>query len=108
VFSGRVSNVLVDQSLGLEQIATESNFTWSVSTYNNVFKKRNRHRYKSGKTFETRFEDGPLLPRIRARFSRTRTHMKDVSHFNERCIGAIYTYDAPKERANKLLSADVN
>ena len=108
MFSSRVSNDLVDQSLGLEQIATESNFTWSVFTHNNVFKKKNRHRYESGKTFKTRFGDGPLLLRIRASFSRYRTHMKGLSHYNERCIGIIYIYDAPKQRAKNQLSADVN
>jgi hypothetical protein len=57
--------------------------------------------------FKTQFEVGPLLPRIRASFSRPGTRVKSASHSNEQYIGAIYTCDTPKERANHLLSADV-
>ena len=102
-----ISNILVDQSLGLEQIATEFILTWSVSTYNKVFQKKNRYRSESGMTSKTRFEVGPRLPRVGVSSSRSGTHMKGESLYNERFISTIYTYDTPKQRAKNLLSADI-
>lgn len=64
VFSARVSNMLVDQSLGLKQIAKEYIFILSVSTYNKVFQEKNRHRYESRKMFKTRFEVDALFTRV--------------------------------------------